>query len=88
MLQDSDVIVWPLMDVVEDDVEGVEVCALCRFRERRGADKETETGGVLEGAAVVVVVAVVARRGGGGGRRKRRNDRATTRTEPKRNERM
>ena len=33
--QDSDVIVWPLMDVVEDDAEGVEVCALCRFRERR-----------------------------------------------------
>ena len=26
--QDSDVIVWPLMDVVEDDAEGVEVLSL------------------------------------------------------------
>ncbi|CAL6315801.1 unnamed protein product [Bathycoccus prasinos] len=49
--QDSDVIVWPLMDVVEDDAEGVEVCALCRFRERREMRiRKRKRGGVADGS--------------------------------------
>jgi len=47
--QDSDVIVWPVMDVEEEDVEGVEVCALCRFRERReNRMRKRKRGGVAE----------------------------------------
>ncbi|CAL6313933.1 unnamed protein product [Bathycoccus prasinos] len=50
--QDSDVIVWPLMDVVEDDAEGVEVCALCRFRERREMRiRKRKRGGVADGSS-------------------------------------
>jgi ribonuclease Z len=52
--QDSDVIVWPLMDVVEDDAEGAEVCALCRFRERREMRiRKRKRGGVAEGSSGV-----------------------------------
>ncbi|CAL6314846.1 unnamed protein product [Bathycoccus prasinos] len=50
--QDSDVIVWPLMDVVEDDAEGAEVCALCRFRERREMRiRKRKRGGVADGSS-------------------------------------
>ena len=48
--QDSDVIMWPVMDAIEEDEEGVEMCRYVkrRFRERKRAN-EAETRGARGG---------------------------------------
>ena len=46
--QDSDVIVWPVMDAIEEDEEGVEMCAICRFRERKEKRMKRKRGELAE----------------------------------------